>query len=919
MGATAARLVTVVFASLATATIVAGSPPRDDIDIPFQKFVLDNGLTLIVHEDTKAPIVAVNVWYHVGSKDEKPGRTGFAHLFEHLMFNGSEHFDDDYNKPLERVGATELNGTTDTDRTNYFQNVPKTALDTVLWLESDRMGHLLGVIDQATLDEQRGVVQNEKRQGENQPYGRVFTALAENSYPEGHPYSWSTIGSMDDLDAARLEDVQEWFRSSYGAANATLVIAGDVRADDVRDRVAAYFGDVPAGPPLTRRDEWIAKRTGTKRLTMQDRVPETRIYKSWNVPGWGTPEVDYLGLAADVLASGKTSRLYRRLVYEEQIATDVGAFVMARELGGAFMLQVNVARGAEPARVEREIDEELRSFLERGPAADALERAKSRQRARFVRGIERIGGFGGKSDILAQSQVFGGSPDAYRVSLERVAAATPQQVADTARTWLADGELILEVEPFPSYTTTTTPKVDRSTLPVPRDFPAGVFPRAEPRKLSNGLEVLVIERRAVPVVNLSLLLDAGYTSDRTSLAGAASLAMDMLDEGTSRRSALEISDELARLGAELSTAAQLDISTVSMSALAENLTASLDLFADVVLDPAFKADELERRKKQRIAAIRREKTQPITMALRVLPALLYGEEHAYGLPFTGSGTEASVAAITRDELLDYHRTWFKPGHATLIAVGATTADELVALLEPRLGVWKTGPLPAKEIATAAPKKRTTVFLIDKPGSVQSFILASSLVPPKANPDETAIQGMNDVLGGSFTARINMNLREGKHWSYGARTIIPDARGQRPFYVSAPVQTDKTSESMAEIERELDAIVGENPPTADELEKIKRRNILSLPGRWETSRAILQDLAEIVQFDLPEDYWNRLAARIEGLTLDQLRDAARTYLDPRRMVWLVVGDREKIEAGIRGLGLGEVVILDADGERVPADG
>ena len=613
---------------------------------------------------------------------------------------------------------------------------------------------------------------------------------------------------------------------------------------------------------------------------MQDRVPQARIYKSWNVPGWGTAEADHLDLAADLLGRGKSSRLYRRLVYEDQIASDVAGFVMSREIGGQFMLQASVVRGVDPARVEQAIDAELRGFLDAGPTPDELERAQTSQRAQFVRGMERIGGFGGKSDILAQSEVFGGAPDAYRASLERIASATPERVADTARAWLTDGELILVVEPYPDYTTAES-SVDRTELPIPTDFPAGVFPRAERRTLSNGLEVLVVERRAVPAVDLSLQLDAGYTSDRTSLAGAASLAMDMLDEGTSQRSALEISDELARLGATLATDAQLDISTVSMSALAENLEASLDLFADVILRPAFAADEVERRKKQRIAAIQREKAQPVTMGLRVLPRLLYGEEHVYGLPFTGSGTEESVAAITRDVLLDYHRTWFKPGNATLIAVGATTADELVRLLEPRLAGWQPGSAPASEIATVEPRERAAVYLIDKPDSVQSVIFAAALMPPKANPDEIAIEGMNDVLGGSFTSRINMNLREDKHWSYGARTTIPDARGQRPFYVMAPVQTDKTSESMAEVKREIDQIVGEHPPTAAELETIKKQNILTLSGRWETGRAILQGLGEIVQFDLPEDHWNQYPARIEGLTLDQVRSAARTYLVPER--------------------------------------
>ncbi|HXE82447.1 MAG TPA: pitrilysin family protein, partial [Gemmatimonadales bacterium] len=291
------------------------------VTIPYQKFVLKNGLTLLVHEDHKAPIVAVNIWYHVGSKNERPGRTGFAHLFEHLMFNGSEHFNTDYFQALEPLGATDLNGTTNEDRTNYFQNVPTSALDVVLWMESDRMGHLVGVIDQGRLDEQRGVVQNEKRQGENEPYGKVDLLMTEGTYPAGHPYSWSVIGSMEDLNAAKLDDVKEWFKTYYGPNNAVIVLAGDITPDVARQKVEQYFGDIPAGPPIAKQDTWIARRSGTHREVMQDRVPQGRIYKEWNIPEFGSADADYLDMVTDVLAQGKTSRLYKRLVYDAQIAT----------------------------------------------------------------------------------------------------------------------------------------------------------------------------------------------------------------------------------------------------------------------------------------------------------------------------------------------------------------------------------------------------------------------------------------------------------------------------------------------------------------------------------------------------------------------------------------------------------------------
>src|SRR5882724_6420406 len=384
------------------------------ITIPYQRFVLKNGLTLLVHEDHKAPIVAVNIWYHVGSKNERPGRTGFAHLFEHLMFNGSEHFNDDYFQPFERIGATDQNGTTNNDRTNYFENVPTTALDVALWMESDRMGHLLGAIDSAKLTEQRGVVQNEKRQGENQPYGKVNMLMTEGTYPAGHPYSWSVIGSMQDLDAAKLDDVKEWFRTYYGPNNAVIVLAGDITPETARQKVEQFFGDIPATPPIAKQDVWIARRTGSHREVMQDRVPQARIYKEWNIPQFGSADGDYLDMVTDVLAQGKTSRLYKRLVYDEQIATDVAAYVDLREIGGQLVIRATAKPGGDLARAERAIDEELARFIKSGPTASELRRVKTQSRANFIRGIERIGGFGGKSDVLAVNEVYAGSASPRR-------------------------------------------------------------------------------------------------------------------------------------------------------------------------------------------------------------------------------------------------------------------------------------------------------------------------------------------------------------------------------------------------------------------------------------------------------------------------------------------------------------------------
>ena len=899
-----------ILVALATLAVgyVAAAP---EIDIPFKKFVLDNGLTLIVHEDHKAPIVAVNVWYHVGSKNEKPGKTGFAHLFEHLMFNGSEHFNTDYFKAMDRIGATDLNGTTNFDRTNYFQNVPNTALDTVLWLESDRMGHLLGVIDQPRLDEQRGVVQNEKRQGENQPYGRAFLNIFENTYPKGHPYSWSVIGSLEDLDAASLEDVKSWFKTYYGAANAVITVAGDVDAEAVRKSVEQNFGDIPSGPPVERQRSWVARRTGEHRQVMQDRVPQARVYKAWNIPEWGDTDTEHLDLVSDLLTSGKTSRLYERLVYKDQIATDVNSFVYAREIGSLFILSATAQPGQDLAKVEKAIDEEMRRLLADGPTADEMARVRTQNRAEFVRGIERIGGFGGKSDILAQNEVYGGDPSLYKRWLQRVATASEKDLQETAARWLADGAFVLEVSPYPDYKTVET-AVDRTKVPEPAGFPPSRFPELSKGTLSNGAKLILARRSAVPVVRIHLMLDAGFAADHSGVPGTASLAMNMMDEGTTTLSSLQISERLAQLGATLNTSSDLDASFVVLSALKENLDPSLEVFADVVLNPAFAEGELNRLKKEQIAAIKREKSTPIQMALRVFPKVLYGEGHPYGMPFTGSGTEESVSGLTAQNLRQFHETWVRPNNATLAIVGDTTLEEITPKLERLLKQWKPKDVPKKAIALVKNPDKSTVYIIDRPDSIQSIIFAGHAAPPKANPDEIAIEAMNEVLGASFTARINMNLREDKHWSYGARSLMPAARGQRPFIVFAPVQTDKTMESMKEIQKELSGIIGAAPPTQEEVAKAKDRNTLSLPGRWETSAAVAGSILEMVQFGLPEDHWNTYPSKVKALDPAKVGAAAKQVLHPNQIIWVVVGDRAKIEAGIQQLALGQIRLMDPDG-------
>ncbi|HBY64079.1 MAG TPA: peptidase M16 [Solibacterales bacterium] len=902
-------------AMLSVTALCAQSTAPSAVDIKYDKFTLPNGLTVLVHEDRKAPIVAVNIWYHVGSKNEKPGRTGFAHLFEHLMFNGSEHFNQDYFKALEKVGATDLNGTTNEDRTNYFQNVPTSALDMVLWLESDRMGHLLKAITQEKLDEQRGVVQNEKRQFENQPYAVAEELTIKSTYPAAHPYSWSVIGSMDDLSAAKLEDVHEWFKTYYGPQNAVLVLAGDIDTKTAREKVEKYFGAIPAGPPVARHKAWVAQRDASQRQVVEDRVPQARIRKVWNTPEYTNPDSDYLTIVSAALGQGKSSRLYKRLVYTDQTVTNVAVYIDSREIGSQFVIEATARAGESLAKVEKALDEELARFLQTGPDAAELDRIKTQYYAGFVRGIQRIGGFGGKSDILATNVVFAGDPGYYKVKMDRIQKAGIADVKAAANRWLAGGVYNLEIHPFGQYKAAAA-DADRAKLPEVGLVPALRMPPLQRRTLSNGLKIVLAERHDTPIVNFQLVVDAGFASDQLSMPGTARLAADLLDEGTKTRTSLQISEEMDRLGANLGAGSDIDYTLVTLSSLKANLDPSLALYADVILNPSFPQADFERLRKNLIAAIQREKAEPFSMGLRVLPAFIYGKDHAYGQAFSGSGTEASAAKLTLDGMRKFHETWFRPNNATLLVVGDTTMAEIAPRIEKLFASWKQGPVPKKNLAQVEVKEKPAIYIIDKPGAIQSVIMAGQVAPPRSNPQEIAIETMNTVLGGAFISRLNMNLREDKHWSYGAGSAMPSTKGQRPFLAYAPVQSDKTKESVGEVIKELRGIVRDMPVTEDELTMAVGNQTLRLAGSQETIPALMGDVSDIVRFDLPDDYYLTYAGKVRALKREDLNAAAERVLRPDRMIWVIVGDRAKIEPGIKELNIGPVQAVDPDGNPLP---
>jgi zinc protease len=898
-------------------TLAAKTPPVSAQASPliaYERFKLSNGLDVIVHTDRKAPVVAVSIWYHVGSKDERPGLKGFAHLFEHLMFNGSENYNNEWFGPMEEVGATDVNGTTWFDRTNYYQTVPTPALDRVLFMESDRMGHLLGAIDQKKLDEQRGVVLNEKRQGDNEPYGKMEYSLLAGLFPEGHPYRWSTIGSEEDLNAAKLDDVKAWFARSYGASNATLVLSGDIDMATAKPMVEKYFGDIAPGTPLSKRQAWVPVRSENTRDIIYDRVPQIRISRNWAVPGFRERDKTMLELATSILGGGKTSRLYQALVFDAALATSASMSVQDQEIAGIAEIEINVRPDGDAAAAEALADKTLQNFLKNGPTKAELDRIKVVIRAAVLRGLEKVNG---KASSLASGALYADDPDHSSKELAWIETATVEDVRDIARRWFGHGWHQITVQPFGNLQASSVALDRKGGLPGVGTMPELIFPVLEHATLSNGIKVILAPRANAPLVSVAMLFNAGSAGDPVGRPGLSNLTMNMLDEGAGGRDALALATAAESLGANLRAGSSLDSSTASLSALADKLDPSLGLLADIVQRPAFASDDLERLRRNQLAGIAQEKAQPQALALRILPPALYGENHPYGKPFTGSGTEASIKAITPADLKTYASAWLRPDNVTLYAGGGVTMAQLKPLLEKHFGSWRAAAVArGSKAALATPVAKTArLAIIDKPGAEQSFILAGRISGSSNSPAYFAEQIANDVLGGAFTARINMNLREDKHWSYGAFSFMPDALGPRPWMVLAPVQTDKTGESISEALREIRAFKTTKPATAVEIDRQIKSNVRSLPGAFETVSSLVGSMVSNAALGRAPAFASEVKQKYESVTPQQIATAATDVFRTDDLLWVVVGDRSKIEAGLRKLNLGPVEIWDENGQVV----
>ena len=889
-----------------------------EVSIPHSKFVLDNGLTVLVHEDHKAPVVGVSIWYNVGSKDEPKGKTGFAHLFEHLMFNGSENLPGDYFTYLQQIGATDVNGTTSFDRTNYFQTVPTGALDRVLFMESDRMGHLLGAVSQGVLDNQRGVVQNEKRQGDNRPGGLVFYEVLANLFPEGHPYHHSTIGSMADLDAASLTDVGNWFTNRYGPNNAVLVLAGDITAAQARPLVEKYFGDIGRGPVNNPAQAMVPTLAAPKSIVMKDHVAATTVSRYWAVPGLLDRDLVALDVGGSVLGGLASSRFDKTLVRDEQLAVSASAGMYALQRVGIFFVQATVKPGVDPAVVEKRLDELVAQYIAEGPSEAEVQRATLGEVGGRIRGLEQVGGFGGKAVTLAEGQTFAGDSDFYKKTLATYASITPAEVQSAMKQWLTRPALSIKLEPGerPPYVETKftpdgkVPKIKTAAVPGPKREvpPVGQlssldFPDVTHTRLANGVAVDYAQRTAVPVTQLALSFDAGDAADDPSKRGIQSLALGMLDEGTATLDAQAFSEAKERLGVEIDTSSSLDRSTVTMSALSANLSPSLALVGEMVKAPAFAPVALQRVKTQALTAVSQLQKDPNGIAARALPALLYGANHPYAA--LRGGDAAALTAATRDELLAFKDRWFRPDNMKVYVVSDRPLAEILPLLNAQFGDWQApaGPKGEKQFGTAPVRPAASrIVLIDRPGSPQSVISGGQLTPIDPKSDIVAVSTANDVLGGDFLSRINMDLRESKGWSYGAFGSLSLREHSVPFIVNAPVQADKTGEAIKELDAQIGGFLSDKGVTADELARVTANSINELPGRFETSSAVLSAMMSNDLLGRPDNYYETLADRYRAQTASGVDSAIRGALMRKGFVWVVVGDAAKVKPQLTKLGI-----------------
>jgi zinc protease len=926
-----ASCLTAASVAIAADTLPAPKPLKLP-ELKYEKFTLPNGLVVITHEDHRLPLVAVDLWYHVGPLNERAGRTGFAHLFEHMMFEGSEHVGEKAHiKFVQSAGATDVNGTTSFDRTNYFETMPSNQLELALWLESDRMGFLLEGLDRVKLTNQRDVVRNERRQHEGSPYDIAAEDIYHLLFPKEHPYYAAVIGSHADIEAARINDIRDFHQHFYTPNNASIAIAGDFDPAQLKALLTKYFGPIPSGPTVEPVAVTTPAITEQKRATVTDTVKLPQLNIAFLLPAAYAPGDAESQLLAHILGGAKASRLDETLVYKRQIAQSVSCDIDPLKLTSVFECDLTAKPNVKLEDLEAAFWQEVARLQTEGPTQDELDSARTVDLTGKITGLQRLGGFGGVADTLDRYNQYTGDPGYLPKDIARFQAVTTSTVKQTAAQYLNKNQAVVistipgkkVVDDVPRSPENTDADV-KLTAPYTADFeqqqswrktipspgPAATFHLPVPQTftLKNGLQVYLVQDSNLPVLSATIVSRAGSETNPSTKAGLATLTASLLSEGTETRTATQLADDAERIGSRINSAASMDGASAGLTVLSNNTDAALSLLSDVVQKPGFRPEDIDRIRKQHLVGIAQEADSVTAIAQRVGPRLIYGDQPYGEAP---SGTLDTVGSITHNDIVAFYKDHYGSADSALVLSGDISTPAARHLAEQYFGNW-TGTAAATVTLPPAPTPPTLrLALIDKPGAPQTALFAYGIGVPITAPDYEAVQLMNYTLGGSFASRINMNLREVHGYTYGARSIFSFYRDGGPFYAGALVKTDVTAPAAQQLMLELKRIQTE-PPTEAELKQARQSRIQSIPSFFETTAATATATTSIFLYHRPLNYYATLPAAYAAVTPEAVLNAAKTDVHPNQLVIVAVGDRSKIEAPLKDLNLAPIELIDTTG-------
>ncbi|MBN1651881.1 MAG: insulinase family protein [Bacteroidales bacterium] len=922
--------------SLSILFLTACNQPKEDLNIDFEKYTLENGLDVILHVDRSDPIVAFAVQYHVGSNREEMGKTGFAHLFEHMMFQRSENVgEDQFFSLIQNAGGT-LNGGTGNDATTYYEVVPKNALEMVLWMESDRMGYMINTVTKKAFANQQNVVQNEKRQtSDNRPYGYTGWVVAKNLYPEGHPYNHTVIGEMEDLFNATVDDVKAFHKMYYNPNNATIVIAGDFDVEKTKALIEKYFGEIPAGDKVEDLKPQPVQLAETIKVYHEDNFARSgQLRMIWPTVEQFTDDsyaLDYLGA---LLSQGKKAPLYKVLEKEKDLSSSYYAYNGSQEIAGAFNIVVTSNSGKSLDDIEKGVFEAFDLFEKEGFTTEDVERIKAGLETGFYNSISSVLG---KSFQLATYNEYAGDPAFYKTDIAKMKAVSKediQRVYDKyikgknflATSFVPKGQVDLIVEGSvksgvveenilnatevvldnveDEEVVLTKTKFDRSKQPVDGPDPMLNLPTVWEKELANGMKVYGIMQNELPLVQFNLVLNGGHYLDDLNKPGVANLLASLMMEGTQNKTPQELEEAIERLGSSIRMRADNNSISISVNTLARNFKPTLALVEEILLEPRWDEDEFLLAKSATINALKRQKANPGSLAQAEFNKLIYGENHIYSTD--RRGTAESVAEITMDDLKAYYNANFSPSVSSFLVAGDITEKEAVASLAGLTGKWESKSVFFPEYELPKPLEKSAIYFIDVPGAKQSIIDIGNLSLSKTDEDYYPAYVMNYKLGGSFSGFVNLVLREEKGFTYGARTSFYGSNLPGPFMASSSVRSSATFESVELFKNIMTDY--RNGISEDDLQFTKNSLIKSNAREFETLRALLGMLGDISDYNLPFDYIAQEENVVRNMTLEEHRALAQKYINPDKMYYVIAGDAATQMDALEKLGFGKPILI-----------